>query len=163
MISIATARGIALMVAVALIFGAGWVTNGWRLSAQIERQQKQYAEALQQQQESAQAATERLIAERDALDRRHTQEMEDARSENDRLLAAVRSGERRLSVRARCPSVPADGATTGVDDAGTRAELDPAAAERIIALGTDGDEAIRQLNALQDYIRAQQAAAAVEE
>lgn len=77
MISIATARGIALMVAVALIFGAGWVTNGWRLSAQVERQQKQYAEALA----SAQAEAAKAARKNDALARQieaqHAKQVQD--------------------------------------------------------------------------------------
>jgi prophage endopeptidase len=39
-----------------------------------------------------------------------------------------------------------------VDDAEARADIDPAAAERIVATATDGDEAIVALTALQDYV-----------
>ncbi|WP_286762259.1 lysis system i-spanin subunit Rz [Pseudomonas sp. UBA2047] len=52
-------------------------------------------------------------------------------------------------------SCSATGSTTasGLGHAEARAELDPAAAERIVAIANDGDDAIRQLTALQDYVR----------
>lgn len=43
-------------------------------------------------------------------------------------------------------------ADSRLDDAETRAELDPAAAERIVAIPADGDEAIHALTGLQDYV-----------
>lgn len=43
-------------------------------------------------------------------------------------------------------------ATTGLDDAEARAELDPASAQRIVAIPGDGDDAIRALTALQDWV-----------
>ncbi|MBM5460275.1 lysis protein [Pseudomonas sp. P66] len=94
--------------------------------------------------------TMRLLAD---LDTEHTQERERANQTNANLRAAVATGERRLSVLAKCPVVRAD-AYPGVDAAEARAELNPAAAERIISVGPDGDDAIRQLNALIDTVRA---------
>lgn len=96
--------------------------------------------------------TQKLLAE---LDTEHTKAMTDAQAVNNQLRAAVASGARRLSVKATCSASPVR-ATTGparVDDAETRAELDPASAERIVATANDGDDAIRTLTALQDYVR----------
>lgn len=39
-----------------------------------------------------------------------------------------------------------------MDDAEARAELDPATAERIVAIANDGDAAIIALTGLQDYV-----------
>lgn len=93
--------------------------------------------------------TQRLLLE---LDTKHTKELTDVQATNQTLRAAVATGARRLSVKASCPAVRATTSTAGVDDAEARAELDPAAAERIVAITDDGDQAIVALNGLQDYI-----------
>ena len=90
--------------------------------------------------------TIKLLAE---LDTQHTQERERANQTNANLRTAVATGQRRLSVLAA--NRPAAGsAAASVDHAEARAELDPAAAERIVAIANDGDDAIRALSALQD-------------
>lgn len=94
--------------------------------------------------------TQRLLAE---LDTQHTQELAHAQRTNADLRADVAAGRRRLSVAARCPVQSTTGAT-GLDNAQARAELDPAAAERVIRITNDGDDAIRALSALQDYVSA---------
>lgn len=99
--------------------------------------------------ERSRKETIRLLGE---LDTQHTQERERANQTNASLRAAVAAGERRLSVLAKCP-VGAGSNTSSVDHAEARAELDPAAAERIVAIANDGDDAIRALSALQDYVR----------
>ncbi|WP_225923123.1 lysis system i-spanin subunit Rz [Pseudomonas xantholysinigenes] len=94
--------------------------------------------------------TIKLLAE---LDTQHTQERERANQTNADLRAAVAAGQRRLSVPAKCPVVRATSTTASLDHAEARAELDPAVAERIVRVANDGDDAIRALNALQDYVR----------
>lgn len=93
--------------------------------------------------------TIRLLAD---LDTQHTQVLTDVQAKNKALLARVGTGAQRLSVPARCPAVRATATTASVDDAETRAELDPAAAQRIVATANDGDEAIVALTALQAYV-----------
>lgn len=98
--------------------------------------------------ERSRKQTIKLLAE---LDTQHTQERERANQSNASLRADVAAGKRRLSVlAASCTAGPA---TTGLGHAEARAELDPAAAERIVAIANDGDDAIRALSALQDYVR----------
>lgn len=99
--------------------------------------------------ERSRKQTIKLLAE---LDTQHTQERERANQTNASLRAAVAAGERRLSVLAKCPAGTSS-TTASVDHAEARAELDPAAAERIVAIANDGDDAIRALSALQDYVR----------
>ena len=124
---------------------------GWQ---HIESQAKELATAnnlvttLQAAAESRRN-TQRLLLE---LDTEHTQERERANKTNADLLAAVATGQRRLSVLATCPAVRATTSTTSLDDAEARAELDPAAAARIVAIPADGDDAIRALSGLQDYV-----------
>lgn len=69
------------------------------------------------------------------------------------LRAAVAAGNKRLSVRT-APStsrVPGSPGAASVDHEATRADIDPGDAVDIIAILARGDEAIRQLNALQDW------------
>lgn len=123
----------------------------WRLdhiSAALEEKTHRIEEL--EASERSRKNTIKLLAE---LDTQHTQERERANQNNAGLRADVAAGNRRLSVLAKCPVVRA-GADTSVDAAEARAQLDPAAAERIISVGPDGDDAIRQLNALIDTVRA---------
>lgn len=50
-------------------------------------------------------------------------------------------------------SVPAGTTAGGVVHGGTRARLDPAHAQRIIAITNDGDQGLVALRACQSYIR----------
>lgn len=93
--------------------------------------------------------TQKLLAQ---LDTEHTKALTDAQAANTKLRTDVRNGARRLSVLAKCPAVRATTTASRVDDAEARAELDPAAAERIVAITNDGDESISALNGLQAYI-----------
>ena len=130
--------------AVAILFG-------WQY---IGRQADQLATARDQVTTLTNAAesrrnTQRLLAD---LDTQHTQERERANQTNASLRAAVAAGERRLSVLATCPAVRATTTTASLDHAEARADIDPAAGERIVAIANDGDDAIRALSALQDYV-----------
>ncbi|UXZ44508.1 lysis protein [Pseudomonas soli] len=101
--------------------------------------------------ERSRKTTIKLLAQ---LDTQHTQEITRARNENQALLDRIGTGGKRLSVIAKCPVVRASSTAASVDDAEARAELDPAHARRIVAIPADGDDAIRQLTALQDWVRA---------
>lgn len=93
--------------------------------------------------------TQRLLAD---LDTQHTQELTNAQATNNQLRAAVATGARRLSIKAACPAVRTTATPARVDDAEARADIDPASAQRIVAITNDGDEAIIALSALQDYV-----------
>lgn len=93
--------------------------------------------------------TQKLLAQ---LDTEHTKALTDAQVANTKLRTDLRNGARRLSVLAKCPAVRATTTASRVDDAEARAELDPAAAERIVRIANDGDDAVRTLTALQDYV-----------
>ncbi len=95
--------------------------------------------------------TQRLLAD---LDTEHTKALTDAQAIANQLRADVAAGTRRLSVKATCPAaVRATAGAARVDDAEARADIDPASAERIVAITSDGDAAIIALNGLQDYVR----------
>ncbi len=91
------------------------------------------------------------------IDQTNYEDLRRAQAEIESLRAAVRAGDRRLSIKATCPagraSVPETTGTAGVGDGAGRADIDPGAAERIVALTERGDRAIRQLAACQEYAR----------
>lgn len=95
--------------------------------------------------------TQRLLTQ---LDTDNTKVLTDAQAKNKTLLARIGTGTQRLSVPARCPVVRAGPSPSSLDDAEARAELDPAAGQRIVAITSDGDEAIIALNALIDHVNA---------
>lgn len=94
--------------------------------------------------------TQKLLAQ---LDTDNTKELTDAQAQNKALLARVGTGAQRLSVPAKCPVVRAGPSAGRVDYAEARAELDPAAGQRIVAIANDGDEAIIALNSLIDWVK----------
>lgn len=135
----------ALIGCLILIYG-GWQhiqAQGVALATATERNATLEAAA------ESRRKTQRLLAD---LDTQHTQELANAQATNAQLRADVAAGALRLSVLARCPAVRAATGPASMDDAGTRAELDPTAAERIVATATDGDAAIIALTGLQDYV-----------
>lgn len=77
-------------------------------------------------------------------------ENDDAKAQIAALNSDIASGELRLSIASRVSMPSASAAATGAG-AETRCELDPAAAQRIVAIPEDGNAAIRQSNALIDF------------
>ncbi|WP_442108202.1 lysis system i-spanin subunit Rz [Pseudomonas sp. NUPR-001] len=137
---------VAGLVACGVIIYVGW--------QKIERQSLALNQANQQVATLEAAAESRrntikLLAD---LDTQHTQERERANQTNADLRASVAAGQRRLSVLATSCSPSGSATATSVGHAEARAELDPATAERIVRIANDGDDAIRALNALQDYV-----------
>lgn len=138
---------IAGLIVCALVMWGGW--------QKIRRQEQalgQAAESIATLERAAESRrnTQRLLAQ---LDTEHTKELTDARKENDQLRADVATGQRRLSVLATsCSTVRTATSTTGLDDGATRADIDPAAAERIVRITNDGDEGLIALRGLQQYV-----------
>lgn len=147
------------IAAAALLIGLaiGAAVNGWRLGEQMERERKEQKQALIETQDKLvrQGIEHRKALEQ--LDVRYTQELNHAKANSDRLRADIAAGRTRLSVAVakagRCHGVPAATGAAGVDDGAARVELDRTTAERIVSTATDGDQAIRQLTALQAYVR----------
>ncbi|MEX5343082.1 lysis system i-spanin subunit Rz [Pseudomonas sp. I2] len=137
---------IAALVACGLLMYGGW-QKMQRQSDQLE-QQAQVIDTLERAAESRRN-TQRLLVQ---LDTEHTEERERANQTNATLRAAVAAGQHRLSVLATSCSTAGSAPAAGLGHAEARAELDPAAAERIVRIANDGDDAIRQLTALQDWV-----------
>ena len=155
------------LIGVCLLVALTWQVQAWRLGAQMERQSTAHAQALSQQNQAAlrqqQAEYDKRLAleqQLSAIDQQHARELSDAQ----RLQAALRdrlaTADVRLSVlldasdSASGCAMPAATAAGGVVHAATRARLDPAHAQRIIAITDDADDAVIALRACQAYVRA---------
>ncbi|ELI7993875.1 lysis protein [Yersinia enterocolitica] len=106
--------------------------------------------AKQQQATLDQIETQRQAVA--AIDIKHTKELADAKSENERLRADIANGTKRLQLNATCPKPVSK--TTGPasvpDDASAR--LTNAAERDYISLRERIGIATSQINGLQDYI-----------
>ncbi|EJX3098338.1 lysis protein [Salmonella enterica] len=91
-----------------------------------------------------------------ALDAKYTQELADAKAENDALRDDVAAGRRRLYVNATCPAVQAgkSTATSGVDNAASPRLADSAQRD-YFTLKERVTTMQKQLKGAQDYIRTQ--------
>ena len=94
-----------------------------------------------------------MLADRDAIDLKRTQEMNHARTENDALRRAVDADRQRLRVTATCSAaVPGATGTTGLADAGS-AELAADARSDYFTLRDQLALSRQMILGLQDYIR----------
>lgn len=145
-----------LLVGIAgLIVGltAGWFANGWRLNAQIEATAAEHAQALQRAEQEARSKEQEWQSTHNKLQAKYEKEKKNAESKIADLRRRVQSGTVRMSILATACAVSQN---PGTGIAETRAELDPETAERILAVGRDGDEAIRDLNLCIDQYKALQ-------
>lgn len=94
-----------------------------------------------------------MLAARDLVDQKHTQELNDAKSQIDGLQRDVADGRKRLSVRATCkPAVPANSGAASVADAAT-AELAADAGPDYFTLLGQLALSKQMILGLQDHIR----------
>ncbi|MCF5701340.1 lysis system i-spanin subunit Rz [Pseudomonas syringae] len=150
-----------------VLIGAGcaWQFQGWRYGRQLAEQARLNAETLNQLTQAAATAQQAEQDKRRALEQRlaaseqtHFEKMTDAQKNQDRLRDRLATADLRLSVfldsgsTAGC-SVPAAAGTGGMVHAAVRARLDPAHAQRIIAITDTGDRGLIALQACQGYIK----------
>src|SRR5260363_5976 len=154
----------AILLSSAALFTAGlWL--GHRLTRDhyqgiIARQALRFTEERRKLNEAAAQAwidAERkvLSAERQKekelskIDHQYQQELQHAKAQNARTLADLDTA-RRLYIGIR----PAASSTSGVDHDPTRAELSEQAARFLVQLAFESDQAVRQLTACQNVVRA---------
>ena len=160
--------------AVALVLigaGSAWQFQDWRYGKQLAQQAQQHAETLnqltqvaataQQAEQDKRLALEQLLA---TSEQTHYRKLSDAQRDQDRLRDRLATSDLRLSVlidsaSAGGCSVPATAGAGGVDHAAVRARLDPAHAQRIIAITDTGDRGLIALQACQAYVKAVSSAA----
>ena len=150
---------------------ATWEVQDWRLGKQLAEQLNEQgaahqkdldaitSEAWRQQQaeQDKRLATEHQLA---TQDQQHTKELSDAQRNQALLRDRLATADVRLSVlldatdSASGCEVPTATGAAGVVHAARRAQLDPAHAQRIIAISDDGDNAVIALRACQAYVRA---------
>lgn len=104
------------------------------------------------QNDIARTKEQALQAEQDEKDAKHYQEYQNAQKTITQLRIDVADGKRRLSVRVKRPVCTAQNSKASpLDDGTTRADIDEQVAQDLIGIVIEGDQAIRQLNALQDW------------
>lgn len=160
-------RVIGLLLLVAGAFVAAWQFQDWRYGRQLAEQARLNAETQNQLTQAAANAQQAEQDKRLALEQRlaaseqtHYRALSDAQRDQDRLRDRLATADVRLSVLldagdpAHGCAVPATAGTVGVDSATVRARLDPAHAQRIIAITDTGDRGLIALQACQAYVRA---------
>ena len=157
--------GILLLAAVAAALA--WQFQDWRYGRQLAEQARLNADTLNQLNVAAASAQQVEQDKRLALEQRlaaseqiHYRAISDAQRDQDRLRDRLATADLRLSVlidagdAAQGCGVPATSGAGGVDHAAVRARLDPAHAQRIIAITDTGDRGLIALQACQAYVRA---------
>ncbi|HJH19047.1 MAG TPA: lysis protein [Pseudomonas lactis] len=160
--------GLAVLILLLMSGSAGvtWQVQDWRMGKKLAEQNGLHKDDLAaiSNAASAQARAEqgkRLALEQQLAgqDQQHTKELSDAQRNQARLRDQLATADVRLSVllaedpASSCNVPPTPGAV-GLVHAARRAQLDPAHAQRIIAITDDGDNAIIALRACQAYVRA---------
>ncbi|MFJ2319178.1 lysis system i-spanin subunit Rz [Pseudomonas sp. NPDC087817] len=155
------------MLALVLIgAGSAWQFQDWRYGQQLAEQARQQTETLNQLTQAAATAQQAEQDKRLALEQRlasseqtHFRKMSNAQRDQNRLRDRLATADVRLSVLldatdvAKGCGVPATSGAGGVDHAAVRARLDPAHAQRIIAITDTGDRGLIALQACQAYVR----------
>lgn len=146
-------------------FGSAWQFQDWRYGRQLAEQAKLHGETLNQ---LATAGADAQKAEHDkrlaleqklaASEQTYYRKLNDAQRDQDRLRDRLATADLRLSVLIDADSasgcdVPKATGAGGVDHATVRARLDPAHAQRIIAITDTGDQGLIALQACQAYVQ----------
>lgn len=150
-------------VLAAIIFIGGWTVSSWRSDAVISDLKADHAVEMKAVSDAAAAKeAEHLSKQKEwqaalaDLDKKYFKEMDDARTENDRLRGELADGSKRVFIDAKCPDGGGGGGaapgTAGLGNGAARAELNPKVARALVGITGDGDKAIRKLTALQEYI-----------
>jgi len=160
-------RVIGVLLLAAGAFAAAWQLQEWRYGRQLAEQARLNAEVLNQQNVAAASAQQVEQDKRLALEQRlatseqtHYRALSDAQRDQDRLRDRLATADVRLSVLldagdlAPGCNVPATAGAGSMDHAAVRARLDPAHAQRIVAITDTGDRGLIALQACQAYVRA---------
>ncbi|PCR94916.1 lysis protein [Pseudomonas fluorescens] len=158
-----------LLGAVVLVLigaASAWQFQDWRYGKQLAEQARLHTDTLNQLTQAAATAQQAEQDKRLALEQRlsasektHFEKMTNAEKDQARLRDRLATADVRLSVlvdaadAAKSCGVPAATGAGGVVHGLVRAELDPAHAQRIVAITDEGDRGLIALQACQAYIR----------
>jgi hypothetical protein len=160
--------GLVLVILMLMAGAAGvtWQVQDWRMGERLAEQAGLHkddlaaisnaAAAQARAEQDKRLATEQQLA---TQDQQHIKELSDAQRNQARLRDQLTTADVRLSVLlAEDPAsgcnVPSTPGAVGVVHAARRAQLDPAHAQRIIAITDAGDQGLVALRACQAYVRA---------
>ena len=160
---------LALLLGLAVGGRSAWLWQANEYGGQLATQAADFATARDSASRVALAKVKVVQDERSALEQRlqaqsttHYKELKDAQEDRQRLADRLATADLRLSVLIASP-VAGAGGNGGVPAAAgagcmvygaSRAELDPAHAQRIVAITGDGDDGLKALGACQAYVRA---------
>lgn len=153
-------------VAVALIMAmsATWKIQDWRYGMKLAEQAGLHQADLAKISSAAATQAQAEQGKRLALEQRlsaseqtHHQVLTNEEKKQARLRDRLATADLRLSVlledSASCNAVPATAGAVGVVHGARRAQLDPAHAQRIVAITDDGDRGLIALKACQAYVK----------
>lgn len=156
----------AILLAMVISAAGAWQVQDWRMGEKLAEQAGLHKDDLAEitNAAAAQARTEtdkRLALEQQLAgqDQKHTKELSDAQHNQAVLRDRLATSDVRLSVlldaadSASGCNVPAAPGAVGVVHGAARAQLDPAHAQRILAITGDGDQGLIALRACQAYVR----------
>lgn len=146
---------IIIAVVVCIIVSLGWAVNHYRDNAtEYKKQRDEKTQALNL---ANATITDMTTRQRDVadLDAKYTQELADAKAENDALQRKLDNGGRVL-VKGKCP-VPATTKTSGASGMGNDAtvELSPVAGRNVLGIRSGIVSDQTSLRTLQEYINTQ--------
>jgi hypothetical protein len=157
----------AILLAMVISAAGTWQVQDWRMGKKLAEQAVLHKDDLAAITNAAatQARAEqdkRLALEQQLAgqDQQHTRELSDAQRNQAALRDHLATSDVRLSVlldvadSASGCNVPATPGAVGVVHGAARAQLDPAHAQRILAITGDGDQGLIALRACQAYVRA---------
>ncbi|MEG8233862.1 lysis system i-spanin subunit Rz [Pseudomonas orientalis] len=168
MTSVQKLAGLAALILLLMASAAGvtWQVQDWRMGKKLAEQAGLHKDDLaaitNAAADQARAEQDKRVATEQALataDQKHTKELSDAQRNQVLLRDRLATADVRLSVllaedSASGCNVPTASGAVSVAHAARRAQLDPAHAQRIVAITDDGDNAIIALRACQAYVRA---------
>ncbi|WP_052676500.1 lysis system i-spanin subunit Rz [Pseudomonas sp. 2(2015)] len=137
---------------------AEWQAKSAKQANEFQAEREAAAVAVINWQGAEQARRRALEDRLQANDKIHHQELTNAQATQARLRDRLATSDLRLSVLLATPSqgsgcgVSATTGPGGVVHGATRAELDPAAAQRIVAITDAGDQGLIALRACQAYV-----------
>ncbi|MGU9833321.1 MULTISPECIES: lysis system i-spanin subunit Rz [unclassified Pseudomonas] len=157
----------AILLAMVIGFGGAWQVQDWRMGKKLAEQAGLHKDDLaaitNAAADQARDETDKRLALEKQLagqDQQHTRELSDAQRNQAVLRDRLATSDVRLSVlldaadSAGGCNVPATPGTAGVVHGAARAQLDPAHAQRILAITDDGDQGLIALRACQAYAKA---------
>ncbi|WET11888.1 lysis system i-spanin subunit Rz [Pseudomonas sp. D3] len=157
----------AILLAMVISAAGTWQVQDWRMGEKLAEQAGLHkadlaaitnaAAAQARAEQDKHLALEQQLA---GQDQQHTRELSDAQRNQALLRDRLATSDVRLSVlldvadSASGCNVPATPGAVGVVHGAARAQLDPAHAQRILAITGDGDQGLIALRACQAYVRA---------